>query len=264
MTGTWHYGLIARWWAEVNRPEAAELAYLRAAIARFGEPALDLGCGTGRLLLPLLAEGLDVDGTDISADMLAYARDTGEAAGIDMAGRLAAQPFDGLDRPRHYATIFSIGSFAIGGSPERDAAALRRIHDHLLPGGAVLLSYEVATEADHARMADPARTYPSPWPATGTRATLLDGDELELLSRAAGYDADLRCQALEIRARLWRGDRLVREEEGSLLCTYYLPGQLCEMLEEAGFVDVRVEGPYTGRPPDPTDDMIVVTARRVS
>ncbi len=115
MTGTWHYGLIARWWAEVNRPEAAELAYLRAAIARFGEPALDLGCGTGRLLAPLLADGLDVDGTDISADMLGYARDAGEAAGIDMAGRLAAQPFDGLDRPRRYATVFS-------SAPSRSAA----------------------------------------------------------------------------------------------------------------------------------------------
>jgi SAM-dependent methyltransferase len=264
MTGSWHYGLIARWWAEVNLPEAAELAYLRAAIARFGEPALDLGCGTGRLLVPLLAGGLDVDGTDISGDMLVYAGDAGAAAGIDMEGRLDAQPFDGLDRPRRYATIFSIGSFAIGGSPERDAAALARIHDHLLPGGAVLLSYEVATEVDHARMADPARTYPSPWPAAGTRATLSDGDELELLTRAAGYEADLRCQTLEIRARLWRGDRLVQEEEGSLLCTYYVPSRLGEMLEEAGLVEVLIEGPYTGLAPDPSDDTVVVVARRVS
>jgi hypothetical protein len=36
------------------------------------------------------------------------------------------------------------------------------------------------------------------------------------------------------------------------------------MLEEAGFVDVAVEGPYTGRPPEPDDDTVVVTARRVS
>ncbi len=128
----------------------------------------------------------------------------------------------------------------------------------------MLLSYEVASEADHARMADPTRVYPSAWPAVGTRATLSDGDELELLSRAAGYDADLRCQALEIRARLWRGDRLVREEEGSLLCTYYLPGRLCAMLEDAGFVDVVVEGPYTGRPPGPGDETVVLVARRVS
>jgi len=36
------------------------------------------------------------------------------------------------------------------------------------------------------------------------------------------------------------------------------------MLEQAGFVDATVEGPYTGRPPAPTDDTILVTARRVS
>jgi SAM-dependent methyltransferase len=264
VNGTWHYGLIARWWAEVNTPEVGELAYLRAAIARFGEPALDLGCGTGRLLLPLLAEGLDVDGTDVSPDMLAHARAAAAAAGVDVDGRLAAQPFDGLDRPRRYATIFSIGSFAIGGSPERDGAALHRIYDHLLPGGAVLLSYEVITEADHARMADPARTYPSPWPAAGTRATLPDGDELELFSRMAGYDADLRCQSLEIRARLWRGDELVQEEQGALLNTYYRPAQVGAMLEEAGFVNVVVEGPYTGQPTGPSDDTVVIVARRVS
>ena len=59
-TGTWHYGLIARWWAEFNTAEPAELAYLEAAIRRFGQPALDLGCGTGGLLIPLLATGLDI------------------------------------------------------------------------------------------------------------------------------------------------------------------------------------------------------------
>jgi SAM-dependent methyltransferase len=264
VSGTWHYGLIARWWAEVNRPEDAELAYLRAAIARFGEPALDLGCGTGRLLVPLLAEGLDVDGTDISADMLAHARIVAETAGIDVGGRLAAQSFDGLDRPRRYATIFSIGSFAIGGSPARDAAALRRIHDHLVPGGAVLLSYEILDDAGHARLADPVRVYPSPWPTSGSRATLSDGDELELRTRTTGYEPDLRCQSIEIQARLWRGDQLLREEHGTLRNTYYPPNRLCSMLEAAGFVDVVVEGPYTGRPPVPSDDTIVVVARRVS
>ncbi len=128
----------------------------------------------------------------------------------------------------------------------------------------MLLSYEVISEADHARMANPARTYPSRWPADGTRATLMDGDELELLTRTSGYDPDLRCQVLEIRARLWRGDRLVREEAGNLRCAYYVPDRLREMLVDAGFVDVVVGGPYTGRPPEPSDDTVVVVARRVT
>jgi SAM-dependent methyltransferase len=262
---TWHYGLIARWWAEVNTPDPAELAYIGRAIARFGEPALDLGCGTGRLLVPLLAGGLDVDGTDVSGDMVDLARDATARAGIDAGGRLAVQAFDELDLPRRYGTIFSIGSFAIGGSRERDERALRRIHDHLRPGGALVLSYEVLLPDGLARLADPARVYPSPWPETGTRGTLADGDELELLARTAGYDAAARCQVMEMRARLWHGDRLVREEEGRrLLVTYYEPDDLRTMLEVVGFADVVVEGPYTGRPPDPADDTVVVVARRVS
>src|SRR5207247_2208093 len=69
-SGTWHYGLIARWWAEFNIAEPNELGYYRSAIQKFGEPVLDLGCGTGRFLVPLAAEGFDIDGVDVSADMI--------------------------------------------------------------------------------------------------------------------------------------------------------------------------------------------------
>jgi len=57
--GTWHHGLIARWWAEFNVATPEELAYFKAAVRRFGEPALDLACGTGRILFPFLAEGFE-------------------------------------------------------------------------------------------------------------------------------------------------------------------------------------------------------------
>lgn len=70
---TWHYGLVARWWAEFNT-DGPEIAHFRRQIERFGQPALDLACGTGRLLFPFLAAGMDVDGADLSPDMLAWAR----------------------------------------------------------------------------------------------------------------------------------------------------------------------------------------------
>src|ERR1700687_5625520 len=73
-SGTWHHGLVARWWAEFTEAEPEELAYFRGAIKRFGEPVLDAGCGNGRILVPLLADGFDMDGSDVSADMIALAR----------------------------------------------------------------------------------------------------------------------------------------------------------------------------------------------
>lgn len=41
---TWHYGLMARWWAEFNT-DGPEIDYFKNLIARFGEPALDAGDG---------------------------------------------------------------------------------------------------------------------------------------------------------------------------------------------------------------------------
>ena len=71
---TWHHGIVARWWAEFNIG-GPEIPYFQKFIEANGQPALDLACGTGRLLVPYLRAGLDVDGCDISSDMLALCRE---------------------------------------------------------------------------------------------------------------------------------------------------------------------------------------------
>jgi ubiquinone/menaquinone biosynthesis C-methylase UbiE len=50
--------------------EAGSYRFFQQAIEAKGEPALELGCGTGRPLLGYLEAGLDVEGLDSSADML--------------------------------------------------------------------------------------------------------------------------------------------------------------------------------------------------
>ena len=110
---TWHYGLVARWWAEFNAPDPDELAFYQSVVERNGPPALDLGCGTGRLMLPLLSAGLDVDGCDRSPDMLALCR--AEASRHGLAPQLYQQAMHDLDLPRSYKTIYICDSFEIGG-----------------------------------------------------------------------------------------------------------------------------------------------------
>ena len=80
---TWHYGLVARWWAEFN-VDGDDIPYYRKLIERFGQPALDVACGAGRLLLPYIRAGLDVDGCDISAEMLALCHEKAEAEGLSL------------------------------------------------------------------------------------------------------------------------------------------------------------------------------------
>src|SRR5919108_3722018 len=111
-SGTWHHGLVARWWAELN-VETPELGFFRSAVERFGAPVLDLGCGTGRLLLPLLGAGVDVDGVDVSEDMLELCRARAEREGL--TPRLFAQAAAQLDLPRRYHTIYICDSFGTVG-----------------------------------------------------------------------------------------------------------------------------------------------------
>ena len=83
----WHHGLVARAWAEFQTAGGEEAAYFRAVIETAGQPALDLGCGAGRLLLLYMQAGLDVDGCDYSADMLAQCQERATREGL--RGRLA-------------------------------------------------------------------------------------------------------------------------------------------------------------------------------
>jgi SAM-dependent methyltransferase len=78
----------------VRGDEAAAVAFL-APLAR-GGPALELAIGTGRIALPLAAQGLRVDGVDLSEPMVARLR--AKPGGAEMAvtiGDFADVPVDG-------------------------------------------------------------------------------------------------------------------------------------------------------------------------
>lgn len=263
-SGTWHYGLIARYWAEFNAAEPDELARYRAAIESFGQPALDLGCGTGRLLVPLLHAGIDVDGVDVSRDMLDWA-----ARGAERTGRrpaLTRQAFHELELTRTYRTIFSCGSIGIGGNRTHDLEAMRRVRRHLEPGGAFVFNQNLMYDTD-----DPARLawwlpahrpdLPRAWRDQPDRKVAADGDEFELDARVIEHDPLEAREVLEIRARLWRDGTMVAEEIGRLAENEYLVPELRLMLDVAGFSDIRVEGGYSGRPATASDGMVVFVAR---
>src|SRR5712692_747886 len=189
--GTWHHGLIARWWAEFNVATAEEQAYFEAAIRKFGEPALDLACGTGRILMPLIAEGFDVDGADISADMIALAGAAAEKRGFHP--RLAVQPMHELDLARTYRTIYMCGSFGLGGRRDYDLEALRRAHRHLEPGGALFITnhnlpYDDDEEGWALWLPGHRTGATSEWPVEGNRRTASDADEIETLFRKDEVD----------------------------------------------------------------------------
>jgi len=261
---TWHYGIVSRWWAEFNL-DGPEIDWFRPFVEA-GQPALDAACGTGRLLVPYLHAGLDVDGSDISADMLERCRERAEREGLS-APNLYAQAMHELDLPRRYQTIFVCGGFGLGGRREHDVEGLRRLYEHLEPGGTLVLDNEVPYAGAHWWQYWPKekrQELPRPWRDEGERRIGADGTEYELLSRIAGVDALAQRVTLEMRAFMRRGGELVAEEDYVLPMTMYFTRELELMLERTGFVDIEVRAALSDREPTADDDFVVFIARKPS
>ena len=258
---TWHHGVVARWWAEFNTT-GPEIDYFRRYVEA-GQPALDLGCGTGRLLLPYLRAGLDVDGSDVSGDMLALCREAAEREGL--TPRLYEQPKHELDVPRRYRTIFMCGALGVGSTRAQDLAAFGRVYEHLEPGGVFVLDNEVPYAEGNGWdlwQAAGRATLPRPRRPPGERRSGSDGAEYELRSRALALDPLEQRLTLEMQAFMWRDGELLAEDELELTLTLYFKDEIVLMLERAGFVDVTVKAALTDAEPSADDDFLVFTARR--
>jgi hypothetical protein len=233
------YGPLLTEAYDLDKPQAPprELAFYRERVEAHGTPALELMSGSGRFLAPLLAAGLDVDGVDASADMLAAA----ERRCAGLALTQYRQALHELDVPRRYAFAFCpSGSFGLIVRDEEVAASLVRIREHLLPGGRVLLEVETPP----ASSGRSGRWGGSFWRRPDGATITLRG-----LSR---YDPATQVEEGIGIYELFVDGRLVGTELNDWVRRYWTAGQITASLAAAGFVDVEVAAAAHRPAPDPT------------
>jgi ubiquinone/menaquinone biosynthesis C-methylase UbiE len=130
-------GLVAEMYAHL-RSETFDPEPFILFVERWGQPALELGCGDGEPLLALVDHGLDVDGLDSSADMLARCAASAKERGLDVT--LHHARFETMDLDRSYRSLFLAGAtFNLISDDDAARAALGRIAAHLEPGGAAMI-----------------------------------------------------------------------------------------------------------------------------
>jgi SAM-dependent methyltransferase len=133
-----------------------------------GGPVLELGCGTGRVMLRLLEAGCDVDGVDLHPAMLERLR--AKAAAKGWTPQLVTADMQDFTMPRRYRRVICpFNAFAHAETTEAQLATLACVRQHLEPDGAfvVFMSYPghrywSAPDADpvlelETRGADPGR-----------------------------------------------------------------------------------------------------------
>jgi SAM-dependent methyltransferase len=120
------------------------LTFWRSLVEATGGPALELACGTGRLLLPLARAGTDVVGLDISPFMLAVAdRNLAqESPGVQARCRLVESTMAEFSLGQRFGLIYiTANSFQMLLTRGEQRSCLQCCAQHLRPDG--LLAVDV-------------------------------------------------------------------------------------------------------------------------
>lgn len=217
-------------------------------------PVLDIGCGSGRLFLPMVEAGVDVHGFDSSPIML-------EALSAKLA-KLGKSPRIWVDwletfeaEEEHYTlALCSFNTFLHLLTHEGQIEALRRVHRSLRPGGTFVFDITNPFNFDIFSRGAMGKTF---------EATLYDGEtdtetniwrwfERDLINQIGVYHRDYEQHSGEG----------ANTHQTSVTFRWTYPSEMQLLLEMAGFTEFEVRGDFDGEPLDEESEMQVWVATK--
>lgn len=214
-------------------------------------PALEIGSGTGRLLIPYLRSGLDVTGVEPSEHMIEICNQKCEK--INLHATIYQQYLEKLEIDQKYKTIY-MPLFVFQNIIKREDAvkALEKVYKHLLPEGQIIISTYFPWN-------DPTGTYEMTWRINAIRETQ---DARVILSESILLDKFEQIQTKYFKFESYKNNKL---EETFIIPTYlryYSRYELTMMLENANFKDIEIYGDYTFAQADSNSSTLVFVAKK--
>jgi len=137
-----YYGMMAQFW-DLFRGDTStweDRFFYLDVVKKYGQPVLDVGCGTGRILLDFMQQGIDIDGVDNSPDMLGLLQE--KAKKLNLNPTVYQQEMTALSLPRKYQTILvPSSSFQLLLDADSPLIAMRHFFEHLLPDGILAMPF---------------------------------------------------------------------------------------------------------------------------
>lgn len=150
------YAAIAAWYDLEHADVTDDIEMYRDFAAGTGGPILELGCGSGRVLIPLAEAGHRVIGVDASATMLARCRAAAQTAGV--TGGITLAQGDMTDLHLHERgvklAIVALGTFNHLATLADRRAALAAIRVHAAPGALLVVDLAQADARRFAQVAE--------------------------------------------------------------------------------------------------------------
>jgi SAM-dependent methyltransferase len=251
------YDYIAVYVNRADVPFYVEEARAAAMAAPAGAtPVLELGCGSGRVLIPIAAAGVSIMGLDLSEAMLEKCR-----------ARLAAQPADVRERVRlvqgTMADFQLREKFQLITTPfrsfqhlitvEQQLACLRCVREHLAPGGRLILDM---FHTHPAGMHDPAwQEEKEDCPLT----KLPDGRSFRRTARITKFRRAEQCNDVEFNFYITAANGRTERFSQQFPIRYFFRFEVEHLLARAGFRVTAVYGNFDCSPfSNDSPDMITV------
>ncbi len=140
-------GLLAETW-DLFRGDTStweDKFFYEKIIQEYGQPVLDVGCGTGRLLLDYLSQGIEIDGLDNSPEMFMICQK--KAFELGLKPNLIELGMENLDVKRKYRTIIVPSlSFQLVVDENLALKTIQLFYYHLEVDGALVMPFIIFWE----------------------------------------------------------------------------------------------------------------------
>lgn len=251
-----YHGLMAQTW-DLFRGDTSnwsDRAFFLEIIEDYGQPVLDVGCGTGRLLLDYLAQGIDIEGVDLSPEMLALCRE--KAQRLSLQPTLYQQAMEDLSLPRSYRVILvPSSSLQLVLNPALVAEVMRRFFAQLEAGGVLVMPFM--------RLWQPGDPLENDWQLTGEAIRPEDGLLARRWSRSS-FDPATELEHTEDRYELLCEREIVTSEHHrrSPATRSYTQQQAIDLYQTAGFTNIQLRRQFSPQPVDLDDTLFSVIGQK--
>lgn len=219
-----------------------DVRFYQTLASQQGGPILELGCGTGRIALPLVKDGHEVLGLDLEHSMLERAsqRRGRLARGVRPHLQLLQADLRDFALGRRYPLIISAFNTLMHLYRSDDVLAVfRRVRAHLAPGG--LFAFDVLMPDLEWLLRDPDKRW--------VRRRFRHPQSGRWLIYSTNHDYDPVSQVCHVRIYY---DPLPGEKGPSrvvhLAHRQFFPQELRVLIQAAGLRIERCEGDFGGRP----------------